>query len=69
MDRVRKAGIITDLEERHVAKSALQVIDDLLFKLKQTEDEKERLSTKVYDLYKQQRVHAREEDPHGDENM
>jgi hypothetical protein len=68
MERVRRVGIITDADDRHLSTSAQQVIDDLLFKLKQSDDEKHRLTTKVYDLLKRQKTHRREDDPMDDED-
>jgi len=59
---VRRAGVITDVNDRHLTPAAQQIIDDLLFKLKQTNDEKQRLTTKVYDLYKQQKTRKHEDD-------
>ena len=62
VERVRRAGIITDIDDRHLTPAAQQIIDDLLFKLKQTNDEKQRLTMKVYDLYKQQKTRKHEDD-------
>jgi hypothetical protein len=56
MERVRRTGIITDAEDRHILTEAQQIIDNLLFKLKQAEDEKGRLTNKVYDLMKRQNL-------------
>jgi hypothetical protein len=62
MERVRRTGIITDAEDRHMTSEAQSIIDDLLFKLEQVENEKHRLSNKVHDLMKRQRTHYREDD-------
>ena len=62
MERVRRAGVISDVTDRQLPPLAQQIIDDLLFRLGQTEDEKHRLTTKVYDLLKKQRTHQRDDD-------
>lgn len=43
-ERVRRAGIITDVDDRHLTAAAQQIIDDLLFKLKQANDDKQWLT-------------------------
>ena len=62
MDRVRNVGIITNMDDRELTTETKQVIDDLLFKLRQSEDEKQRLTTKVYNLLKSQKARKYEED-------
>ena len=62
MERVRRAGILTDVEDRQLPPVAQQIIDDLLFKLGQSVDEKQRLTTKVHDLLKKPRARKFEDD-------
>jgi len=68
MERVRQEGIITNIDDRHLDPAAQQIIDDLLFKLKQMNDKKQRLTMKVYDLLKQQRT-RKHEDEDGDREI
>jgi hypothetical protein len=60
-ERVRRAGVITNAEDRHIPQDAYQIINDLLFKLKQTEDDRNRLTTKVHDLMKKRNIRQRDE--------
>ena len=69
MDRVRRVGVITDAEDDQVSNVAKQIIDDLLFKLKQTEEEKDRLTSRAYDVISnksQKRDRRRMEDESSD---
>ena len=43
MDQVHNAGVITDLQDDEIKEETMEVIDKLLFKLKQMTEDRDRL--------------------------
>jgi hypothetical protein len=61
-EQIRRAGVMTNIEERLLDVVTKHVIKDLLFQLKQSNDEKTHLLAKIQDLYKQQRTRKHDRD-------
>jgi len=43
MDQVRDAGVITDLQDNEIQEEAMEIIEELLFKLKQITEDRDHL--------------------------
>ena len=69
MERVRRAGILTNVNEQQLPLSTKTLIDDLHFKLQQLMDAKERMTAKALDLLKSQKTRQREEEQSKDRHI
>jgi len=47
MDQVRDAGVVSDLQDDEIKEETMEVIDELLFKLKQMTEDRDRLVTQL----------------------
>jgi Asp-tRNA(Asn)/Glu-tRNA(Gln) amidotransferase A subunit family amidase len=63
IDQAKKAGVITDAEDKHLDSTSLQIIDDLLFLLEQSNHRNARLANQVQSV-----LHKRTWQPDDDEN-
>jgi len=47
MDQVCNAGVVTDLQDNEMQEETMEIIDELLFKLKQVTEDRDRLITQL----------------------
>jgi hypothetical protein len=68
IDRVRKAGVITDADDKQIGESSRQIIDDLLFMLDQSDNRNQRLANQVKTALKKKRIRDPEDNHHDNED-
>jgi hypothetical protein len=66
-DRLQKAGVFTDAEDKQLGEAGRQIIDDLLFLLEQSNERNQRLTNQVSNVLKKKRTRQPEDDEDEDD--
>ena len=62
MDQVRDAGVVTDLQDNEMQEETMEVIDELLFKLRQMTEDRDRLVAQLKTAKRKHAIPAEEKD-------